>query len=93
MNGLGDLILAGAGLAGDQHRGFGMGHQGNQLEDLAHLGALADDRLGEITVWAQSGGIDDLGEVVKDNNQPHRFLAVIAQAYGEGAWEFCGGHG
>ncbi len=43
MEGPRQLLLAGAGLALDQHGGRGLRHVANQLEDLEHLRALAHD--------------------------------------------------
>ena len=39
----GHQLLAGAGFAGDQHRGLGVGHLADNLEDLLHLVRRADD--------------------------------------------------
>jgi hypothetical protein len=43
VNGPGDLLLAGAGFALDQHRGRRMGHVVDQLEDGVHLRVFAED--------------------------------------------------
>jgi hypothetical protein len=43
VEGAGDQLLAGAALAGDQHRRAGAGDAFDQREDRLHLGALADD--------------------------------------------------
>ena len=43
MDGPGDQLLAGAGLARDQHGGHGLGDALDDGEDLLHLRALADD--------------------------------------------------
>ncbi len=43
VNLLGDQLLAGAGLALDQHRGVGVGHILEQIEHLPHLGVCADE--------------------------------------------------
>ena len=45
MDGPGDQFLAGAALAQDQHRGLGLGDVLDQLHDLPHRRALADDFL------------------------------------------------
>jgi len=79
VNGFGDLVLAGAGLAGDQYRSFGMGHQGDEFEHLAHFRALADNRLRNIALVAKTCGIDHLGKIVEDDDQSHQLLAVILQ--------------
>ncbi len=42
---LGDQVLAGSGLALDQHAGVGRGDPLQPLDDLAHLRAVADDAL------------------------------------------------
>ena len=55
---LGDQLLAGAGLALDQHGGVGGGDVLQQLEQLAHLGVAADE-LAEGALLERLG-LDDL---------------------------------
>ena len=43
MNGLGDEFLAGAAFAADEHGGAGGGDLGDEIEQLLHAVALADD--------------------------------------------------
>ncbi len=43
VNGLGDQLLAGAGLAEDQHGAVALGHQPHLLQHVRHHSALVDD--------------------------------------------------
>ena len=45
MDGLGHQLLAGAGLALDQHAGVGRGDPLQPVDDVVHLRAVADDAL------------------------------------------------
>src|SRR5439155_9815170 len=49
---LGDALLAGAGLALDQHRRIGRGHALELREQLAHLRARADQRSERLAIGA-----------------------------------------
>ena len=48
INGPRHQLLAGPAFAGDQHRGLGLRYLADELEDLLHRLALADDALGMI---------------------------------------------
>jgi hypothetical protein len=45
MDGVGEHLLAGAGLPGEEHRGGGPSSALDQLERLLHRGAVGDDAL------------------------------------------------
>ena len=91
---LGDELLAGAGLAADQHRRVGRRGVLDHLIDLAHLGALADHRA-ERAVFAELApqhahlaqrrvALDDLAQQDPEPLQIDRLGEVVVRALLDG---------
>ena len=57
----GDEVLAGSGLAGDQHRRIGLRHLLHHVEDALHRGARADDVLEGVLGLDLAAQVDVLG--------------------------------
>ena len=68
VDGPGDQFLARAALALDQHRGVGVGHLLDQLEDLPHRLALADHIVEPILPGDVGAELDQLGGVAEDDH-------------------------
>jgi len=97
VDGVGEVLLARAGLAQQQHRGLALGHLGQDAQDVQHVGVARAEALGQLAAafaW-RCGEVaeafhpaDDIAELILEGRcaHAHRHLhAVPALHYQDAA--------